>query len=143
MAQVLIVDDDETIRETLRDIVQEDGHEALEAPDGAAALEALRSHRKPLIVLLDNVMPGLEGMTVLETIAADPELRDRHSYLLITASPQRLSDSERAMLETLDVPVIGKPFDLETLSQQFAAAQAQLAAAVGAETGDATPPRAS
>jgi CheY-like chemotaxis protein len=137
---------DETIRDTLRDIVQEDGHEALEAPDGAAALEALealRSHRKQLIVLLDNVMPGLEGMTVLETIAADSELRDRHRYLLITASPQRLSESERAVLETLDVPVIGTPFDLETLSQQFAVAQARLAAAVGAEPDDATPPRAS
>ncbi len=144
VAHVLIVDDDDSIRETLRDIVEGEGHEVSEVSDGASALEALRAHAEPLVVVLDNIMPGVGGMTVLQSIAADPSLRTRHVYLLVTASPQRISEADRALLDTLSVPIIAKPFDLETFSQMFAEAQTQLSARVVAARADRPlPPSAS
>jgi len=61
MPQVLIVDNDESIRETARFLLEDEGCEVIEAPDGAAALELLRMSDQPMVVLLDIVMPRLSG----------------------------------------------------------------------------------
>jgi two-component system chemotaxis response regulator CheY len=68
-ARVLIVDDNEVVRRTLRGVVRQDQTLEFigEASDGGAALEAVRS-LKPDIVCLDVQMPGLDGLAVLQQI---------------------------------------------------------------------------
>ncbi|MGK9165741.1 response regulator [Inquilinus limosus] len=75
-AAILIVDDDETNRYTLARRLRREGYEDLtEAADGAAALALLRSRRFDL-VLLDIMMPGMDGYEVLRTLKLDPALSD-------------------------------------------------------------------
>lgn len=72
---ILVVDDSETNRDILARRLTREGYEVECATDGARALEALGG-RKFDLVLLDIMMPGLNGYQVLERLKATPELRD-------------------------------------------------------------------
>ena len=72
---VLVVDDSETNRDILARRLKREGYEVECAADGALALAALQS-RKFDLVLLDIMMPGLNGYQVLERLKASPELHD-------------------------------------------------------------------
>jgi two-component system chemotaxis response regulator CheY len=70
---VLVVDDDEDVRETLGDIVVFCGRKAVKAEHGGAALKALQSLR-PCLILLDLVMPVMDGWQFLDEIKKDAAL---------------------------------------------------------------------
>jgi two-component system nitrogen regulation response regulator NtrX len=70
MTTVLVVDDEQAIRESIRMILEYEGFQVRFAPQGKAALEELKSGGIDL-VLLDIKMPGMDGMKVLETIRRD------------------------------------------------------------------------
>jgi CheY-like chemotaxis protein len=70
---VLIADDDRDIRETLRELLELEGFTVLTARDGSEALERMRQAR-PGLVLLDLVMPVMDGFEVCRRRAADPGL---------------------------------------------------------------------
>jgi two-component system chemotaxis response regulator CheY len=112
---VLIVDDDEGIRETLRFALEGEGYAVLEAQHGLAALEILAALAVPLVVLVDLRMPLLDGEGLLDAVCADPLLAHRHVYALTTANEQTLTPHLRRTLARLDAPVVGKPFDLDHL----------------------------
>jgi two-component system nitrogen regulation response regulator NtrX len=63
--QILVVDDEERIRQSLNGILKDEGYEVVESKDGAQALKQLESD-PPDLVLLDIWMPGMDGMEVLE-----------------------------------------------------------------------------
>ena len=65
--RVLIVDDDEGIRDLLADMMREEGYEPLTAKDGQEAVEMV-TKTQPDVVLLDIVMPGLDGFAVLRRV---------------------------------------------------------------------------
>ena len=74
MADILIIDDDEALRSTMRKILQRQGHAVREAADGASGLALLRESR-PDLVVTDLFMPEKEGIeTILELRAEDPDL---------------------------------------------------------------------
>ncbi len=83
---ILIVDDDEAIRETLRFLFEDAGYDVEEAEDGVAALARLRASARPMVVLLDLMMPRMNGDQMLATVADDPILRTFHVYIMVTAS---------------------------------------------------------
>lgn len=72
-SQLLVVDDDELYREKLAAALREEGHWVDTAHDGERALAAMRD-RLPDLVLLDMVMPGMDGLSVIEVMRADPVL---------------------------------------------------------------------
>ena len=67
MAKVLIVDDERSIRETLREFIKELGHEVFTAPDAPEAIETIE-RSLPDVVVCDIVLPGADGISVLEHI---------------------------------------------------------------------------
>lgn len=71
MARILVVDDSPTQLEGLRRMVEKLGHEALTANDGAAGVEVTRRD-KPDLVLMDVVMPNLNGFQATRAISRDP-----------------------------------------------------------------------
>jgi CheY-like chemotaxis protein len=73
-ARVLVVDDNDALRENLAEALQLEGYEPTVAQDGSAALRLLADEEFDA-VLLDLVMPGLDGREVLGRIRADPRLR--------------------------------------------------------------------
>ena len=64
---VLVTDDDPDLRDILRSILEGEGFQVLEASDGRAALEAVRSHH-PDLLLLDYLMPHMTGPQVCQTL---------------------------------------------------------------------------
>ena len=70
-ATILIADDDRVSRKLLRRLLEQDGHEVRAAADGAEALELFAEGASD-IVLLDIVMPELDGISVLERLKAMP-----------------------------------------------------------------------
>ena len=115
-APVLIVDDDDSIRETLRLALEEEGYDVLDASDGMAALNMMRAAEQSMVVLLDHIMPGVDGASVLRQLSAERELADRHAYVFITASAHVADLEEDVMaLPMPPISVVRKPFDLETL----------------------------
>ncbi|MBU1248953.1 MAG: sigma-54 dependent transcriptional regulator [Proteobacteria bacterium] len=74
MATILIIDDEESIRFSLKGILEDEGHEVMEAETGEDGLEALKS-RVPQLLFLDIWLPGLDGLEVLErTRQSHPDL---------------------------------------------------------------------
>ena len=69
---VLAVDDERDIRDLLSQFLGEAGFRVLVARSGNEALRQIKAHR-PQLVLLDIILPDLDGMSVYETLAADPK----------------------------------------------------------------------
>lgn len=72
---VLVVEDDSDIRHLLRRRIERLGHRVVEASTGEAALELARAHR-PALVVLDILLPGIDGWEVLGQLRRDPVLGD-------------------------------------------------------------------
>jgi CheY-like chemotaxis protein len=73
---VLIVEDDEDIRELLAEMLQDHGYEVHQASNGAEALDELQKAEKPNVVLLDLMMPIMDGWEFRARMLRDPELVD-------------------------------------------------------------------
>lgn len=112
---VLVVDDDQAIRETLRLVLEDSSYVVIEAPDGKTALAVARQYDERLVVLLDLIMPGFDGEQVLSAVAGDERLATQHVYVLMTAAHKRLNATLRALLDMVNAPILQKPFDLDTL----------------------------
>jgi CheY-like chemotaxis protein len=101
-AQVLIVDDDEGIRESLEDILRDRGYQVATAANGRDALALLRAAEvKPAVVLLDLMMPVMDGWEVLDALEREA-LVPRDRVVVITAQRDaRLPDG----VETIKKPM--------------------------------------
>lgn len=128
MARILIVEDEPALREVERDILLDGGYEALEAGDGAEALVRLRESTEPLVVLLDNRLPDMEGAALLHEATRDAALA-RHAYIFASGvAPAEYPRELRDALRALGGEVVPKPFDVDRLLDAIARAQARLAA---------------
>ena len=127
MGYVLVVDDDPTLRELLCEVLKGEGYSVLQAAEGNAALDLLRSSPHRLVVLLDYLMPGMGGKGLLAMISRDATLSTRHAYVLLTART-RISRPVLETAHTRSMPVVRKPFDLEAFLVTVAEAQRRGAA---------------
>jgi CheY-like chemotaxis protein len=104
---VLVIDDEETIRMLCRVNLAVSGIEVLEAADGETGLEMASSER-PDLILLDVMMPGLDGWEVARRLAADPATREI-PVVFLTA---RAGYEDRLQGEQVGaVGYVVKPFD--------------------------------
>jgi CheY-like chemotaxis protein len=71
--RVLVIDDEETVRDLMRRFLTREGIEVITAEDGKQGL-ALARELKPALITLDVLMPGMDGWSVLEALKADPQL---------------------------------------------------------------------
>lgn len=105
--RVLLVDDERAIRTILRVNLESDGMAVSEATDGREALERVRAEQ-PAIVLLDVMMPDVDGWEVAEQLASDPKTRD----IPVVFVSARAAREDRARAQRLGaVGYIVKPFD--------------------------------
>lgn len=74
MARILVIDDHYAMRQTIREVLEDQGHEILEAPDGEAGLQMQRRQRVDLVIT-DIFMPQREGMSTIRELCREfPEL---------------------------------------------------------------------
>jgi DNA-binding response OmpR family regulator len=105
--RVLVIDDERAIRLLCRVNLAASGMEVLEAPDGRAGLELARKER-PDLVLLDVMMPDIDGWTVARELAGSEETRDI-PVVFLTA---RAEAADKRLGEQLGgVGYLVKPFD--------------------------------
>lgn len=107
---ILIVDDDADIREALIDILTDHGYHVLAMRNGREALDHLRRGARPRLILLDAMMPVMDGLTFRREQLIDPELRGL-PVLMISASSRSKVDAQGLGF----VGVMSKPINLERL----------------------------
>ena len=93
---VLVVDDEFDIRESLRDALKDEGYDVLLASNGREALDLLPRLPRPCAVILDILMPVMNGADAFRTIRANPALADI-PILISTSDPSRAPASATAM----------------------------------------------
>jgi CheY-like chemotaxis protein len=76
IAKIMIVDDNKDFRTIIRMFLEREGYEVVESEDGEQCLEKLQSGEKPDLMLLDIMMPGIDGWDVSRIIKANKSFRD-------------------------------------------------------------------
>jgi CheY-like chemotaxis protein len=110
-ADILVVDDDEDIREALVDVLRDEGYSVAAASSGREGLDKLATPPRPRLVLLDWNMAPMNGQAFLAELAQKPAVADEVRVAILTADPRAASklDPGRA------VAFLNKPIDLEQL----------------------------
>ena len=105
LGTILVVDDEAAIRRFLEQFLAAQGYTVTSAPNGQEAL-ALTSQVRPDLVLVDGMMPGLDGLAVCRRLRDDEATRDL-PIILITAS----AEADDIWLRSGANAVVRKPFD--------------------------------
>jgi len=106
MGRVLVVDDEPDVLLLCRLNLEQRGHEVLEAPNGQAALDLARE-RSPDLIVLDLMLPGIDGYGVLEALREDERTASQRVLVLTAKSLQ--ADRERSR-QLGAVAFLTKPF---------------------------------
>ena len=108
---ILLIEDDPEIRSALVSLLGDCGYAVASAGDGREALEHLRAGARPDLLLLDVMMPVMDGVAFRAAQLADPELSDIPVIVLTAAGrPYEYVRSLRA------AAALAKPFDLADLT---------------------------
>ncbi|MGY1457700.1 twitching motility response regulator PilH [Luteimonas sp. A534] len=120
MARILIVDDSPSQLMGIRRIVEGLGHEALTAEDGAAGVEAAK-RELPDLILMDVVMPNLNGFQATRSITRDPATR--HIPVILVTTKDQETDRVWGMRQGARA-YLTKPFSETELSETITKAVA-------------------
>jgi CheY-like chemotaxis protein len=118
---VLIIDDHDDIRAILRDVLEEEGYQVQVAGNGEEGLQALRRSPHPCVVVLDLVMPVMDGWQLLAAMHADDHLR-AVPVIVLTAAISR----NESMVVPGATAVFRKPVDPYDLLAAIEEAMPQL-----------------
>lgn len=105
VCSIMVVEDDFDIREVVADLLTAEGYEVIIAANGREALDYLESRAPPCVILLDLMMPVMNGWQFLEMLRKDCRL-SQVPVVVVTASPSSVSGANA---------LIRKPFDLDDL----------------------------
>jgi CheY-like chemotaxis protein len=102
---VMVVDDDDDIRETLVSLLEDEGYEVAAFPTGRDALDALQGGLGPQVILLDLMMPVMDGAEFRRAQLADPALASIPVVLITAAGlePIRRSDYSEVLRKPLKI----------------------------------------
>jgi len=120
--RVLVLDDDEIIRGFLSEALNDEGYEVRQAASGREGLNVLQEWR-PNLILLDLMMPEMDGWAFRDEQRRRPELADIPVIVLSAARELQLRSQHLAAAD-----VIAKPFDLDDLLASVARVIARNAA---------------
>ena len=105
---VLIVEDDAELREMMAQLVALEGHEACTVSNGREALEYLRRAERPELILLDLMMPVMDGWEFRREQRKDPAIADVPVVVLSALDPSRATDIGA-------IEFLKKPLDFDRL----------------------------
>jgi len=108
MKSILVVDDEPDLRFVLRKMLEKEGYTINEAEDGEKALELLKGN-KPDLILLDIMMPGMDGWETAKRIKSDPE--NKHIKIAMLTAKVQDEDKIKSLQEANAQWHINKPVD--------------------------------
>ena len=109
---VLIVEDDDDVRESIGEFLADEGYAVTGARHGAEALEWLHNNPAPRLILLDVMMPVMNGLAFRDAQLLDRSLAE--IPVIVVSAVERLEDSLKGL------PQVRKPFDLDELLSSVA-----------------------
>jgi len=112
MARIMIIEDEEPIRNNLRRFLQMEGYAVIEAENGQRGLELIRTSL-PDLVICDVMMPELDGFGLLKILRADPHTA-AVPFVFLTASAEKESLEHGRELGADEY--VTKPFNLPQLA---------------------------
>jgi CheY-like chemotaxis protein len=98
METLLIVEDEVTTRDALRDLLGKDGRAIVTATDGQEAFERLSDVPRPCLIVLDLMMPRMDGWEFLRRQAADPAIANVPTIVLSASTGSALAAGARHQL---------------------------------------------
>lgn len=113
---ILCVDDNLDIRDLITLILEEEGYDLISSSEGDAAL-TLINERKPALILLDVMMPGISGLDVLRTLRSHSDLSINQTPVIMITAKSQSSDIDEA-LGAGATSYIVKPFRPEALIEK-------------------------
>jgi CheY-like chemotaxis protein len=99
---VLIVDDEPDIRDSLGEVLRDEGYAVLTAVNGREALQLLPDLPRPCVVILDIIMPVMSGVEVYAAMQADPQLADI-PIVISTSDPSRAPSGALIMRKPINL----------------------------------------
>jgi CheY-like chemotaxis protein len=108
---ILIIDDDEGIRTALAEILELSGYQVEVAADGQEGLEKLKVGLEPKAIILDLMMPRMDGWTFLSWIRGDPKFQDVPVVVTSAVADQGPTSADVCLQ---------KPFDVRRLDREMA-----------------------
>ena len=121
MCKILVADDEPDMRSLLSDLLEEAGHEVTEAENGQVAYQQIQQD-VPDVVLMDVLMPMMNGIQVLQRLRNDPATQSLPVILLTAFS---LSDEDTSILETPNTYHLTKPWRRGVVESAINSALAQ------------------
>lgn len=115
-ARVLVVDDNEDVRDLVVHILNADGFHVFSASDGVSALSILKANQIDL-VLLDVMMPGISGLEVLTEIRTGVERKNRDVPVMMITAKSAIEDIDKALAIGATSYVV-KPFRGATIREK-------------------------
>lgn len=112
---VLLVDDDADIRETMAYLLDANGWDVATATDGEEALRWLHEHPEPCVIILDLMMPGMNGFEFRQRQLGDPEVANLPTIVLTGAGLRRVEAANEETGAFDEVEVLTKPIGVRTL----------------------------
>jgi CheY-like chemotaxis protein len=100
---VLVVEDDEGVRDALRSVLEDEGFTVTSAENGVQALEMLRAGPRPCLMLLDLMMPVMNGFDLSEQLQSDPVLCDLPVVIITAAHAPVLPRAIRVMRKPIRI----------------------------------------
>ncbi len=110
--KVLVVDDDENLKDALEYILDDHGFEMVGLSNGKEAFDWLKVHASPLVVLLDLMMPGMSGREFIKILKKNHEIQVPPNIIIMSASVE-LDDE----LKCFDF--LRKPFDISQMIEKI------------------------
>jgi CheY-like chemotaxis protein len=104
---ILVIDDEHAVREMIKSVLEMEGYKVLAARSGKEALDLVKNPNRPCLILLDMVMPELNGPECLTLLKENPTTAEIPVVMI--------SASDFEMIPITLANHIKKPFDLKTL----------------------------
>ena len=108
MANILVVEDNDDVREMMAVTLELEGHEVSTAANGRDALNQLRAGHRPCVILLDLMMPVMNGWEFRQAMENDPSLKSVPVVIVSAATAELIHGAQAAAY-------LPKPLDIEEL----------------------------
>jgi CheY-like chemotaxis protein len=115
MARVLVIDDEPDVRWLIRMSLERAGHEVIDAEDGLRGI-AMAMKQHPEIIVLDLMMPVMDGYGVLAELSKDPRTAN---VPVVVLSARAIPDEAERAVEAGARRFLEKPFDPELLAHEL------------------------
>ena len=116
MAKILIIDDEEILRQLMEHVLSGDGHDTITAADGKAGI-VLAKNNAPDLIISDMSMPKMTGWDMVKALKADPNTKD---IPIIALTSNATADDRAAAFDAGISTYEQKPLDMARLKKHIA-----------------------